>query len=67
MGRIPNGLLAKAPVFDANGIPDYSGVPNRAQMRLVETRAFNPNRDYLWPIPLIETLTNPNLKQNNGY
>lgn len=67
LGRIPNGLLAKAPVFDVNGIPDYSGVPNRAQMRLVETRAFNVNRDYLWPIPLIETLTNPNLKQNAGY
>jgi hypothetical protein len=67
LGRIPTGLLAKPPVFDVNGIPDYSAVPNRAQMRLVETRAFNPARDYFWPIPLIETLTNPKLLQNNGY
>ncbi|MGV3502808.1 MAG: RagB/SusD family nutrient uptake outer membrane protein [Adhaeribacter sp.] len=67
LGRIPNGLLAAAPTFDANGTPDYSQVPNRAQMRLVETRNFNPNRDYLWPIPNIEILTNTQLVQNPGY
>lgn len=67
LGRIPNGLLAKAPVIDVNGTPDYSAVPNRTQMRLIETRAFNPSRDYLWPIPNIEILTNPKLTQNAGY
>lgn len=66
-GRIPKGLLATAPLIDANGTPDYSGVPNKAQMRLVETRVFNPNRDYLWPIPNIEILTNTQLVQNAGY
>lgn len=29
--------------------------------------AFNPTRDYLWPIPFNEILLNPNLTQNPGY
>ena len=66
-GRIPRGYLSAAPVIDANGTPDYSNVPNRAQMRVVELRTFNPNRDYLWPIPNIDILTNKKLVQNSGY
>lgn len=66
-GRIPKGLLATAPVIDANGIANYTNVPNRADMRVIETRLFNANRDYLWPIPNIEVLTNPKLTQNPGY
>lgn len=30
----------------------------------VDKRGFNPNRDYLWPIPYNETVLNPNLEQN---
>jgi len=67
LGRIPRGLLSNAPVIDENGTPDYSNVANKAAMRVVETRSFNPNRDYLWPIPNIETLTNTNLEQNPNY
>ncbi|MGX5820687.1 RagB/SusD family nutrient uptake outer membrane protein [Chitinophaga lutea] len=66
-GRVPTGLLASAPKIDANGTPDYSVVPNRSAMRVVETRIFKINRDYLWPIPNIETLTNPTLVQNPNY
>jgi hypothetical protein len=66
-GRIPRGYLAAAPVIDANGTPDYSNVPNRSEMRVVELRTFNPNRDYLWPIPNIDILTNKKLVQNTGY
>ncbi len=66
-GRIPNGLLATAPVIDANGTPSYVNVPNRGQMRLIEQRQFNPARDYLWPIPQLETEINPQLEQNTGY
>jgi len=32
-----------------------------------ETRAFNPQRDYLWPIPIREMNVNPNLVQNPNY
>jgi len=67
LGRIPKGLLSNAPVIDVNGTPDYSNVANKSQMRLVETRSFNPTRDYLWPIPNIEILTNTQLVQNPGY
>jgi hypothetical protein len=66
-GRIPKGLLATAPVIDANGIAKYDNVPNKADMRVIETRLFNVNRDYLWPIPNIEIVTNPKLTQNPGY
>ena len=66
-GRIPKGLLASAPVIDANGIANYTNVPNRADMRVIETSLFNINRDYLWPIPNIEIVTNPKLVQNPGY
>lgn len=31
----------------------------------VEERNFNPNRDYLWPVPLNEVGLNPNLLPNN--
>jgi hypothetical protein len=31
---------------------------------LVENRLFNPNRDYLWPIPQSEIVLNENLVQN---
>jgi hypothetical protein len=66
-GRVPRGLLAAPPIIDANGIADYSNVPNKADMRIVEVRTFNPGRDYLWPIPYIETQTDPNMKQNPLY
>jgi hypothetical protein len=66
-GRIPRGLLANAPSIDANGIANYSNVPNKADMRVVEVRNFNANRDYLWPIPNIETVTDPAIVQNPGY
>ncbi|MGK6350980.1 RagB/SusD family nutrient uptake outer membrane protein [Parapedobacter sp. DT-150] len=66
-GRIPKGLLASAPSIDEDGMVSYSNVPNVSEMRVVEVRHFNPERDYLWPIPNIETVTNPNLIQNPNY
>lgn len=67
LGRIPKEFLASAPVIDENGTADYSKISNFAKMRLIETRIFNPKRDYLWPIPSIEILTNTKLVQNPGY
>ena len=34
---------------------------------VISNRVFNPNRDYLWPIPYTEIDLNPNLIQNPGY
>jgi hypothetical protein len=67
LGRIPNKFLSNAPVIDENGTPDYTNVANSSEMRIVEMRSFDPNRDYLWPIPYIDILTNTKLEQNSGY
>lgn len=34
---------------------------------ILNQRSFNPDRDYLWPIPLAERDLNSNLEQNPGY
>ncbi len=67
LGRIRTGWLANAPTIDANGSPDYSKVLNQDQMRIIEKRNFNKERDYVWPIPRIETEVNKSLIQNNNY
>lgn len=68
-GRPPRGFLSAAPVIDENGIADYSNVPNKDEMRVIEVRKFNKeeDRDYLWPIPQREITANPMLVQNPGY
>ncbi len=66
-GRIPRGYLSAAPSIDENGTPDYSNVPNKSDMRVIQTRIFNPDANYLWPIPDIEIQTNKELTQNPGY
>lgn len=66
-GRIPRGYLASAPTIDLNGTPDYSKVSNAGDMRVIQTRIFDKDKNYLWPIPSIERQTNPNLEQNPGY
>jgi starch-binding outer membrane protein, SusD/RagB family len=33
----------------------------------IEKRVFNPNKNYLWPIPQSVIDANPNIKQNPGY
>lgn len=66
-GRPPKAYAESAPQIDENGTPDYSQVPNRADMRVIELRTFNKERDYVMPIPRIETETNPSLTQNPNY
>ena len=53
------------PVFDDNGIPDYSSYADK--LRVIEVRSFNADRDYLWPIPQSEIDVNDQLEQNPGY
>ncbi len=67
LGRIPRGLLANAPAIDEWGTPNYNTVTNKSEMRVIETRLFNPERDYLFPIPRIEMETNAALVQNPNY
>ncbi|ULT25811.1 RagB/SusD family nutrient uptake outer membrane protein [Sphingobacterium sp. E70] len=66
-GRIPKGLLANAPTIDEDSYVNYKNVANQKDMRVIELRKFDPNKNYLWPIPNIEIVTNKNLEQNPGY
>lgn len=76
LGRMQKSYPTKAPVIDKWGIPDYvaAGIPiasdinhPNTSMRTVDKRVFNPNKDYLWPIPYIERKTNPSLTQNPNW
>ena len=76
LGRMQKSYPTKAPVIDKWGIPDYAaaGIPiasdvnhPNTSMRTVDRRVFNPNKDYLWPIPYIERKTNPALTQNPNW
>lgn len=66
-GRIRTGWLSNAPIIDENGTPNYDQVSNRGEMRIIEKRNFNKDRDYVWPIPRIETEVITNLDQNDHY
>ncbi len=61
------GWLNEPPAIDEIGTPSYDHISNANEMVVIETRNFNPERDYLWPIPRIELETNPSLTQNPGY
>ena len=37
------------------------------QGKRVDTRTFDPSRDYLWPVPSAAIQLNPSLTQNPGY
>jgi starch-binding outer membrane protein, SusD/RagB family len=76
LGRMQKSYPTKAPVIDKWGTPDYvaAGIPiasdvnnPNTSMRTVDRRIFNPNKDYLWPIPYIERQTNPSLTQNPNW
>lgn len=41
--------------------------PATGKAVVVEQRKFNARRDYVWPIPLIEMNTNPNMIQNPNW
>lgn len=43
------------------------GSPSDDIGRILAQRSFNPDRDYLWPIPLAERDLNRNLEQNPNY
>lgn len=56
-----------APQIDENGIADFSKLEEMRVANPLAQRSFN-ERQYLWPVPTKELLTNENLKPNNpGY
>ena len=74
LGRMKKSYPTEAPEVDEYGNAFYKaeyiakeGESSDFKLRLVETRKFDPERDYLWPIPDIDRQTNPNLSQNPRY
>ena len=62
------------PILDANGNTQlrYANPPNmdangNVVVEAASERSFNPNRDYLEPLPTEELVNNPNLTQNPGW
>lgn len=55
------------PVFDANGIPDYTASVNQRIRFRNQTRNNNNPKYKLWPLPQFEIDANPNIRQNNGW
>ena len=53
------------PTFDEDGTPHYDAYADK--LRNFDQRAFNPVRDYAWPVPQKELDINSNLQQNPGY
>jgi len=57
----------EAPKIDEWGTPDYSNVSNKNDLRILETRIFNPDKHYLLPIPIQEMEVNSQLVQNPNW
>ena len=66
-GNSKTAFLVAPPTLDENTTPDYSNIPNKSILRVIETMVFNPQRDYLWPINPVELQTNPALVQNPNW
>jgi hypothetical protein len=68
-GRVPNGYPSVPPPIDEYGNPDYSGgYAEREGLGIkLGLRYFNPDRDYVSPIPWADVQANPNLRQNPNY
>lgn len=78
--NVLNGSIIGRPLDYANsGIPEidednghnpvYASIPGPGNYLAPEVMSFNPNRDYLFPIPLAEVDANPVIaeQQNPGY
>jgi hypothetical protein len=67
-GRVPTGYPNSAPSIDENGNPNYADFSEKNKLGTkLGTRFFDPNRDYLSPLPQSEMQANHNLEQNPGY
>lgn len=67
-GRVPTGYPALAPSIDEYGNPNYTDFSEKGKFGTkLGTRFFDPNRDYLSPVPQYEMQANPKLVQNPGF
>ena len=55
------------PEIDEDGNPDFSALYEAGLIKRLAIKNFDPDKQYLWPIPTSEILINENLEQNPGY
>ncbi len=60
-------FLPGVPALDENHLPDFSHLYNQGLLKLLSNKSFDPNKQYLWPIPAKEIIINPNIIQNPNY
>lgn len=63
-GNFPIGGI---PEIDEDGLPDLSPMEKAGYITTFYKISFDPNKNYLWPIPANDILVNSNLTQNEGY
>ena len=56
-----------APEIDENGCADFSALYEQGYCKIITRRQFDASKNYLWPIPSQEVITNPYLGQNDNY
>lgn len=62
-----NWFFGMTPEIDEDGVPDFSKLYEAGMCKVITQRHFDASKNYLWPIPSQETLTNPFLGQNDNY
>ena len=55
------------PEIDEDGIPDFTAMYASGLILRLADKSFDKTKQYLWPIPTVEILTNENITQNTGY
>lgn len=60
-------FFPETPSVDEDGLPDFDALFQAGYIKLIVRRAFDPDRQYLWPIPANELIINPNMTQNPNY
>ena len=56
-----------SPTIDQDGLPVFDRLLARGTIKVLADRAFDSQRQYLWPIPSKEVIINSNIVQNPGY
>lgn len=56
-----------SPTIDQDGLPVFDRLFARGTIKVLADRAFDSQRQYLWPIPSKEVIINSNIVQNPGY
>ncbi len=55
------------PEIDENGCADFTPMYDQGYCKIITRRQFDASKNYLWPIPSQEVITNPYLGQNDNY